>query len=265
MSEQLTSRERSAADWFREQSLDLLRLQLSERVYPGYPTERLTRQHGALQLDVPGRLSLPDGAWHMQPDQPIDRPMIDSLEQKGYRLDANNRPLHPWIDDLLAEDIGVVTGKGFYWHWGANYTADPIIIRTDTPELLILTVLRADTKQWALAGGFIEPNETGDTAALREAYEETEIDWRPYVGTMMPVYAGPLADIRVTANAWPETQAFGICLDPARSASLSTDPYVPINSEVDVVAWQTLAQTEAHMFGSHKLLIEMACSAAELH
>lgn len=259
MTEHLPSPETSQAEWFKQESLALLRTQLGEHTYPGYPTKRLTWSKGVDKISTYGRLYLPNGPWHaMGRDQYISGDMAAEFIGQGYQLDADNRPLHPWIDDLLAEDIGVVTGKGFYWHWGANRTADPVIIRTDTPEPMALTVQRADTKQWALAGGFIDAGETAEAAALREAHEETEKDWRPLIGRIACVYSGPLADLRVTANAWPETHAFGIYLDPVRSADVLTEPYVPENDEVDLVAWQSASQVTDQMFGSHRLLVQLA-------
>lgn len=247
-------------EWFKQESLGLLREQLKTFHYPGYPAERLTMSKGVIFPNPFGRIYLPNGKWHVPNAEieNVDGDEASMFRSQGYKLDYSSRPLHPWIEDLLAEDIGVVTGKGFYHGWGANRTADPIIVRTDTAEPMVLLVQRNDTSQWALPGGFLESGETGQDAAFREAAEETLIDWSRFDPAIEPVYRGPLADVRFTANAWPETEAFLISLNPRLSAEFNTDRFRGCADEVRGAGWFTAEQAEHGLFGSHKLLVALA-------
>lgn len=248
-------------EWFKQESLGLLREQLrQQRRYPGYPEDRLTWSKGVFKTGEYGRLYLPHGKWHMLPgeDDYIDANRAAHWAAQGMHLDTLDRPLHPWINDLLAEDIGVITGKGFYYHWGVNQTADPIIIRTDTEEPQVLLIQRNDTGQWALPGGFLDPEEQSETAAFREAWEETGVNWEDFNPSVSPVYSGPMADLRLTANAWPETTAYRLLLDPARTYGHSTESFRGNPEEVKAAAWMTKSQATQGLFGSHKLLVELA-------
>ena len=106
-------------------------------------------------------------------------------------------PLHPWRDHLgrLPE------GKGNFYHWGPNYTVDPIVIGDGK----LLLIQRRDSGKWALPGGFVDPDEDAVAAGLRELSEETNLtlnDTNPQL-----VYEGPVDDPRSTLHAWPETTA----------------------------------------------------------
>ena len=56
------------------------------------------------------------------------------------------------------------------WYDGPNYTADAVIINAVARRILLIQ--RKDT-QWALPGGFVDPDEEALDAAKREAWEET--------------------------------------------------------------------------------------------
>jgi 8-oxo-dGTP pyrophosphatase MutT (NUDIX family) len=246
---------------FKQASLELLRQQLQSGLhYPGYPTSRLTINDGIIRLGEYGRLYLPNGKWHVpnQEFEYVTAEQVDDFYQKGYALDSENRPLHPWISEMLEPDIGVVTGRGFYRHWGANYTADPVIFRHDQAEPLVLLIQRNDTGQWALPGGFIDPGETAEAAAMREGEEETLIPISHYSPVNIEVYSGPVVDLRVTANAWPSTTAFAVHLNPHQTINLPTGFFRGNPEEVKQAGWFNKAAAEGQLFGSHRLLIEQA-------
>lgn len=271
--------------WFKRCSLDALRASLCEQSYPGYPTmqERLSLPGNKLPSE---HLQLPDGSWETSGGlTPGPEESLGYINQ-GLRTDTSGRPLHPWAHEMLADSkIGVVTGKGFYWNWGPNYTADPIIIRHDLSEPHILIIKRSDTGHWALPGGFRNKGEAGSDAALREGAEESGIFVTKLKHTIKPVYSGPLADLRVTANAWPETAAFCIdlCLDSKQELKMLHEmmsanrrqkfirslgsmafkkciDLMPWEGQDDAVAakWIPASQANSQLFGSHRLLIELA-------
>lgn len=246
--------EQARSDWFRQQSLVMLGQQLGRITYPDYPPNN-DRLWCDGQLDAMEPLVLPVGAWETSEGATPTIFEQQTFASKNLRLDAWGRPVHPWFDDMLSDaDIGVVTGKGAYWNWGPNYTADSIVIRHDLAEPHILLIERGDTGQWALPGGFIDKDEGSLTAALRETKEETGLDItacnRLKYGQ---VYSGPLADIRVTANAWPETTAFrfdlldGMTIGDIRGGD-----------DAQAAAWVPISEIGDQMFGSHRLLIELA-------
>lgn len=249
----------STHQWFKQESLYLMQQQRELGSYPGYPSKRLSYATPRGVETLVGRLHLPIGEWDtgIFPNTPGDE-QSEQLYDQGMTLDTYGRPLHPWINDMLDPAIGVVTGRGFYRNWGPNYTADPVIVRTDTPRPMVLLIKRSDTSSWALPGGFVDLNEHSYDTALREAYEETLIDWSHFAPHITKTYSGPLADPRVTAHAWPETTAYMIHLNPELSKSLSIDSFRGNPDEVESAAWFAMDDLSMPLFGSHELLVRLA-------
>lgn len=250
--EYLSPPEAELGRWFKAQSLVALRDSLAVRTYSGYPA-RCDR----LWVDNPLRyeiepLVIPDGPWE------TSEGAVPSIRERSrfgpdQRQDAWGRPLHPWFDEMLTDaDIGIVTGKGAYWRWGPNYTADAIVIRHDTETPQVLLIKRADTGQLALPGGYLSDNETSLDAALRETAEETGLDLARLQPTTQQVYEGPLADLRITANAWPETTAFRFDVP-----TIPTLDQIKGGDDATTALWLPLAQAR-DLFGSHSLLIQLA-------
>lgn len=211
--------------------------------YPGYPARRLMIED-ADELDD---LTLPDGEWSTGVTTfPTDEQQKE-LAAQGYELDRFGRPLHPWLRDMLkSPEVGVVTGLGEYWNWGPNRTADPIII-TDEAQPKILLIRRSDTGKWALPGGYLDPGETGEQAAVREAAEETGV---ALYGTPLPVYEGVVADARTTAHAWAETSALLWRVDR------TVTPHG--NDDATDARWFPVDAMPGELHGSHAVLIERA-------
>lgn len=210
--------------------------------YPGYPTTRLV-------MDIPRLPTLPDGPWQVKQDALPARAETDNLANQGLDIDEKGRPLHPWLKDMIENpEIGVVTGKGFYYNWGPNYTADPIII-TNQPQPKILLVQRRDNGVWALPGGFVDPGENALLAAVREAYEETGVEIDAKDGRI--IYSGPVADQRSTAHAWADTTAV-LWRPEVQTVS-------KLSHESTDVSWLDLRNVRSMVLhGSHQKLIEKA-------
>lgn len=230
-------------EWFKAQSLELLATQLAERSYPDYPefNDRLVCEDTGLD---PKTELLKQGSWWTE-EPPSDKP-------------ASKLQLHPWFDEMARnKDIGVLAGRGFYWEYGANETADAIITRYDLGEPHVLLITRGDTGKLACPGGFKNKRELPLKAAMREAEEEADIKLRVGEFIMRKVYEGPLADLRVTAHAWPYTHAFHIALDSRMSRHLPVGTYEG-GDDATLAHWIPQSDAPNKLFGSHKLLLDLA-------
>lgn len=74
-------------------------------------------------------------------------------------------------------------------------TADVVIVNPG--EGIVLVERRFEPEGWALPGGFVEYGEAVETAAVREAKEETGLDVR--LEHLLGVYSDPSRDTRLHA------------------------------------------------------------------
>jgi len=217
----------------------------NKNVYPGYPTERFVMDKEAFETSA--LLELPEGPWTMKN---IGLPSTDESQQfieAGYQVDTQGRPIHPLIKDMITDpEIGVVVGKGKYYQWGPNFTADPVVI-TDEAVRKVLLIRRGDTGNWALPGGFVDGNEDAYDSAKRELKEEAGLAIQSE-GILL--YRGLVGDSRATANAWPETSAYKFVID---------EPIEVIGGDDATEArwWPENALPEG-LHGSHLELIKLA-------
>lgn len=213
--------------------------------YPGYPAERFIQQLNPDQSLQ--NIDIPDGPWTHN-TEPL--PSLEQSEQfrlQGLATDSLGRPLHPWAQQLLSDEYGgITTGKGAYWNWGSNHTADPIVVTTESrPRILLIE--RSDTGLLALPGGFVDTDEEPHHAALREAQEETGIQ---LTSPGKLVYCGPVADLRTTLHAWAETSAYLF--------TVSTPVEVTGNDDALNAGWYYIDELDDALFGSHAQLVELA-------
>lgn len=232
-----------AIRWFKQQSLELMGEQLSAGNYPVYPPFEDRFFCDDPSVDAAAAIREP-GPWWTED--------IDAVEGQDLQL-------HPWFEDMVRDrSIGALAGRGFYWEFGGNRTADPIVIRHDFDEPHILVVTRKDTGNVALPGGFIDAGEEEFEAAIREGLEETTIDVLDFEYTARKVYDGVLSDPRTTAHAWPETTAFRIDLtNPDQTAKLPIGPVPSPDEGTENYLWLP-ASTNHALFGSHRLLCQLA-------
>jgi len=167
----------------------------------------------------------------------------------GYDVDSEGRPLHP---NLNIMQPSTPTGRGAYWNWGPNFTADPIVVTSENrPRVLLIE--RSDTGDLALPGGFVDANElnTPMQAAYRELEEETGLRIESE-GTL--VYQGIVDDPRATAHAWPETSAY---------LFIVPEP-LPVQAGDDAreACWHYVDELPITLYGSHAKLIK---KALEIH
>lgn len=241
-----------------DSQLDLLAGALERASYPGYPEtkDRLVCVVAALGQTATGAFEVPEGPWMVPGNIPMRsdnlRPSAlaaDNLRHQGYQTDSEGRPLHLWFQRMVEDPrIGVLGGKGAYWNWGPNRTADSVVVHGDA----ILLIERGDTGDWALPGGFINGNEHAARAARREAAEETGVQLGRAWG--IPIYKGPVVDPRMTAHAWPETTAylFSLPAETQRPPALGAD-------DARRAEWVPLEQIRnLRLFGSHLFLARLA-------
>lgn len=178
---------------------------------------------------------------HALPNVEEQRVFID----KGYDVDEQGRPLHPWVDRRNT----LPDGKDTFYHWGPNYTVDPIVM-TDEENPSILLVRRQDNGLMALPGGFVDGNESASQAAGRELMEETGLV-APNASPIS-IYSGPVDDYRSTRHTWPETTAMLWCIP--------TQQVVEGGDDAKEATWVRLSDLRGDiaLHGSHATLIDMA-------
>ncbi|HTB48791.1 MAG TPA: NUDIX domain-containing protein [Verrucomicrobiae bacterium] len=249
----------AANESLKHRHLAALATALAVQQYPGYPAfdDRLF----ALALDH-SHDCRPDigfgrsdtGAVWPSPGE------YAAIQDSGLATDQLGRPIHPWLEEMVTDpQIGVVTGREFYRHWGPNYTADSVVIKAGH----ILLVERTDLGVLALPGGFVDPeddlareDDPARTAGLRELKEETTLDVSDHHEAPI-VYKGLVVDLRMTAHAWPETTALLINL--GNHGSL---PAVRGKDDAKWAGWVPLEEArQSRLFGSHNLIIELALAS----
>lgn len=243
----------------KSQLLDCYAHALQQPPYPGYPEQHQRLIVDLMPYDEHGHIALDTtGSWVAGATLPTrDEQLTDVLHNIGYpkmcMLDADYRPLHPWWRDIITRpEIGGVVGKGFYYYWGANYTADAAVIAHDTNNMPhILLIQRADSGQWALPGGFINSDEPSKMAAVRELQEETSLLLDASLADAHKLYTGPVLDIRTTLHAWAETHLW---LFNAYGTGL---PNIAAHDDAQDAMWVALHELPDNLYGSHPVLVQM--------
>ncbi|HAR64152.1 MAG: NUDIX hydrolase [Candidatus Margulisiibacteriota bacterium] len=129
-------------------------------------------------------------------------------------------PQNPYLSANQAPE-----GRGLLGKWGVNAAADFLITFTDNEgKLRILMIRRADTRQFALPGGMVDPGEKFSQTALRELEEETGIPTgqlrEELDNSGEAIYQGYVDDPRNTRNAWMETNVFHLNLTKELASSI---------------------------------------------
>jgi ADP-ribose pyrophosphatase YjhB (NUDIX family) len=247
----------------KNESLDALAIALATNTALTYPLQQDRLFLDGLLLNEHGLLELPNsGPWVAGSILPTRRDKYTEIvamvgHPKQYQLDTDYRPLHPWWKEMVRRpDIGGVIGKGFYYHWGANYTADAAVTATDSTGLgHLLLIRRKDTGEWALPGGFVDDLEISKQTALRELNEESSLDLSNQRVEPQLLYRGPVLDIRTTLHAWAETSLWAYSL-----AAVSL-PNVAGGDDATEATWFPLGDLPDSLYGSHPVLIDMVLNS----
>lgn len=147
-----------------------------------------------------------------------DHTFTPTSDPRGYRLDERGIPIRPF-DELFLQK-GAIGGMGFYRTYGPNLTADPVVFRDNNGILQVIGINRGDSGIKALPGGMQDPNEPGVSTAVRELFEEANIDLSDTPTKV--VHKGIVwSDTRSTRNAWPETTVVLLLPDADRTDAMN--------------------------------------------
>ncbi|MEV4581845.1 NUDIX domain-containing protein [Nonomuraea jabiensis] len=109
----------------------------------------------------------------------------------------DGRPVNP------CETTGIRYGRNELGHWGEQLAADAIVTADTEAGRWLVMVERSDGHGWALPGGYVEPGEDPEAAAVRELAEETCLDLATASRQVLPARYVP--DPRASDEAWMVT------------------------------------------------------------
>ncbi|GGQ77600.1 NUDIX domain-containing protein [Couchioplanes azureus] len=169
----------------------------------------------------------------------------------------NGRPVNP------CESTGIRHGRNQLGHWGEALAADAMVTATDgTGARWLLMVERSDGHGWALPGGFVEPDEDPEDAAVRELSEETCI-LLPDIADSQVDAPRYVPDPRASDEAWMVTVLTRIDLGTYPSPA----DFPPVHGSDDAAraAWlpahdyrtltRCLAGLGAEVFPAHRQML----------
>lgn len=150
-------------------------------------------------------------------------------------------------------------GRGILGKYGPNHAVDALITYVDkNGDMWVFCIVRADTQEYALVGGMVDPGEKISTAAVEREFKE-EILNNADMGNFMielkkcrqeiDLYKGVVDDWRNTDNAWIETDVFHYDLDEQTKALLKP---TPDPTEVIKAGWHKATDAFCdRMYASH--------------
>lgn len=151
------------------------------------------------------------------------------------------RPINPYATPDMPR------GRGELWQWWVNHTETSVVLHNYAPgRYAILLVERADTGQWSLPGGFVDPGEAPGQTAPREVLEEAGVDLSnvPHM-VMGPFYA---RDPRNTRNAHIEDRL-------ALATVHHAQPPIADGQETRRARWASLDEAR-DLYASHDELVD---------
>jgi ADP-ribose pyrophosphatase YjhB (NUDIX family) len=132
------------------------------------------------------------------------------------------------------------------WRWHANpYPASGVLIERERPDgepsvLLLKRAIEPGLGNWDLPAGYLEPNESAEEGALREAQEEAgmEIELVRLVGVYSSKSGNAVASVYV---ARPQDPAARVMLD-SESSAFAWVPRSDVPAWVSRMAFQSMGQ-----------------------
>ncbi|MFI6388687.1 NUDIX domain-containing protein [Nonomuraea sp. NPDC050540] len=167
----------------------------------------------------------------------------------------DGRPVNP------CERTGVRYGRNELGHWGEQLAADAIVTADTAGGRWLLLVERSDGHGWALPGGYVDPGEHPQAAAVRELAEETGLVLADVTRQALPARYVP--DPRASDEAWMVTVPVRFDLGAVRSTDLPAvvgaddakrARWVRANSYADLVN-QLTTFYDGQVFRAHRPLL----------
>lgn len=142
--------------------------------------------------------------------------------------------------------------------WGENSAADPIVVAGSGEQRRVLLIERDDVHQWAISGGMVDPGEAAPDALVRELREETGVDLRHLVPTVLDRVL--VEDWRNTDHAWVASTVALFELPTTVTATAADDAadagWWPFGSLDELEA--ALAAAGKTLYGAHRPLLQLA-------
>ncbi|XP_039250889.2 transient receptor potential cation channel subfamily M member-like 2 isoform X1 [Styela clava] len=238
-------------------------------------------------------LSLPLKIWadaELEHYDTKDRPRLpfNKYDQKNKVNRASHTGTYLVVDGIPKNPKGRtgICGRGLLGRYGPNHAADPVVTRwkrnyqkeiikiDDKPVLEFVAVKRADTGEWAIPGGMVDPGEKVSVTLRREFSEEAlniegthdplEIErirenvLNLFKSGGLELFKGYCDDHRNTDNAWIETVACNFHDEEGTAFnSIKLNP----GEEANKVSWKQVDH-RIKLFASHSDILK---KAAEMH
>ncbi|MEV0592451.1 NUDIX domain-containing protein [Nonomuraea cavernae] len=167
----------------------------------------------------------------------------------------DGRPVNP------CEQTGIRYGRNELGHWGEQLAADAIVTADTEAGRWLVMVERSDGHGWAVPGGYVEPGEDPESAAVRELEEETGLNLESASRQVLPARYVP--DPRASDEAWmvtvPVTFDLGIMPHAELPAVVGADDakravWVRADS-YDALASDLSAVYGGEVFRAHKAML----------
>ena len=181
----------------------------------------------------------------------------------GLQFDATKTELHSFEGEVIIDSKGLplnpkgrtgIEGRGLLGKWGANFAADPIVIKKVNSATYLWCIKRL-SGEWAIPGGMVEYGDTVTKTLSKELKEETgmELDF----SEAKIIYEGYVDDPRNTDNAWMETTV--ACIEVPSEGGVKIGEGEDEKKETKGKEWKEITlEFIKSMYASHGKFVELA-------
>jgi ADP-ribose pyrophosphatase YjhB (NUDIX family) len=124
----------------------------------------------------------------------------------GLQLDEAGRPIHPYADQIFDAEAGLVTGPGYFWHYGPNEHTNVVLLRQFDAEAEpeVVVTRRPGESYLSLPGTYVRHSEVAIGAARRVLGKEVGLDVRRIRGSALGNAPQMSPNKYDTLHAWRE-------------------------------------------------------------